>query len=89
MSRRGRDDDVIDFTAETGFTIENLAVTIVQMMQDLDMDAHVTLPDRTVIEIDKDCTVREIIEGYKDFISGHIRARTPSNKNEKDPASAK
>lgn len=84
MSRRGQDDDVIDFTPETGFTIEKLAITIVDMMRDLDLDAHINLPDGTVIEIDKECTVKEIVEGYKGFLAGHIRARTPSNKNEKD-----
>jgi hypothetical protein len=85
MTRRHSDDDVIDFTPETGFVIEKLAETIVRMMRDLDMDAHVNLPDGTVIEIEKECTMKEIIDGYKDFLAGRVRARTPSNKNEKEP----
>jgi hypothetical protein len=89
MPRRGHDDDVIDFTPETGFTIEKLAVTIVEMMQDLGLDARINLPNGVVIEIEKECTVKEIIDGYKDFLAGHIRARTPSNKNEKEPEPVK
>ena len=89
MPRR-EDDDVIDFTPESGFVIEKLAPTIVQMMRDLDMDAHVTLPDDVVIEIDKDCTTQEIIKGYKDYMAGRIKARPPSNRNEKkEPAPTK
>lgn len=83
MARRGND-DVIDFTPEPGFTIENLAVTIVEMMRDMDMDAQVNLPDNVVVEIDRDCTVKEIIAGYKKFIASQVRARAPSNKNEKE-----
>jgi hypothetical protein len=84
MASQGRD-DVIVFTAEAGFTIEKLAVTIVQMMQDMDMDAQVKLPSGATLEIDKECTTREIIEGYKDFMADHITARTASNKNEPQP----
>lgn len=83
MTRRGEDDDVINFTPEPGFTIENLAVTIVQMMRDLDMDAHVNLPNDIVIEISKDCTAKEIISGYKEYMSARVKSRPASNKNEK------
>jgi hypothetical protein len=83
MPPRGHD-DVIDYTPESGFMIENLAATIVQMMQDLDMDAHINLPDGTVIEVEKDCTEKEIIKGYKDYMAGRIKATVPSNKNERE-----
>lgn len=75
-----QDDNVIEFTAENGFVIENLAKTIVQMMNDLDMDAHITLPDGVVIEVERDCTPSEIIAGYKDYLAGRIKARPPSNE---------
>lgn len=81
MPPRG-EDDVISFTPETGFVIETLAAMIVQMMQNLEMDAHVNLPDGTVIEVDKDCSEKEIINGYKEYIAGLISATKPSNKNE-------
>lgn len=80
-----QDDDVIDFTPETGFIIENLARTIVDMMRDMDMDAHVNLPGGVVVEIDKECTAQEIIKGYKDYMSDQIASRPASNKNEKKP----
>jgi hypothetical protein len=78
------EDDVIHFTAERGFVIETLAPTIVQMMRDLDMDAHVSLPSGDVIEIEKDCTAKEIIKGYKAYMADHVSARPVSNKNEKE-----
>lgn len=89
MPRRGQDDNVIDYTPEAGFVIEKLAPLIVQMMQDLDMDAHVNLPDGTVIEVEKDCTEKEIIKGYKDYMAGRIKATVPSNKNEREPVTTK
>ncbi|MFH1158360.1 MAG: hypothetical protein V1721_05690 [Pseudomonadota bacterium] len=89
MSRRSQDDEVINFTPESGFTIESLAATVVQMMRELDMDACVNLPDRVVLEIEKECTAKEIIAGYKKFIARKIKSRTPSNKNEKEPVTTK
>lgn len=86
MPGRQDDDNVINFTPESGFVIEALADTIVQMMKDLDMDAHVNLPDGTIIEVDKDCSRKEIIKGYKDYMAGRIKASAPSNKNEREPA---
>ena len=88
MSRR-QDDDVIDFTPETGFVIEKLARMIVQMMREMDMDAHVNLPNDVVLEIDKECTAKEIIKGYKDYVAGRISARPPSNRNERQPSPTK
>jgi hypothetical protein len=76
-------DDVLDFTPETGFIIEKLAETIVRMMDDLGMDAQVNLPGNVVIEIDKDCSVQDIIAGYRDYMATHITARPVSNRNEK------
>lgn len=78
------DDNVIEFTAETGFVIESLAKTIVQMMRDLDMDAHISLPDNTIIEIDKSCTAKEIVAGYKEYMASHVKSRPVSNRNEKE-----
>jgi hypothetical protein len=88
MPQKGGDDHVIDFKPETGFTIEKLAKQIVDMMRDLDMDARITLPD-AVIEIEKECTAKEIIDGYKEFIATKIRGRTSANKNEKEPEPVK
>lgn len=85
MSRRRGDDNVIEFTPEPGFMIEALAPQIVQMMRDMDMDAHINLPDRVTIEIERDCTVKEIITGYKEYIKTRISGRAASNRNEKEP----
>jgi hypothetical protein len=80
----GDDDEVIDFTPESGFVIEKLAPTIVRMMREMEMDARVNLPGGVVLEIEKECTVKEIIKGYKEYIAGHISTRPVSNKNEKE-----
>ena len=74
---------VIDFTPEDGFVIEKLAETIVKAMREMDMDAQINLPDKVVLEIEKDCTEQEIIEGYKDYMSSRPKARPASNRNEK------
>ncbi len=78
------DDKVIQFTPETGFTIEKLARTIVQMMRDMDMDAHVNLPGGDVMEIDRQCTAKDIIKSYKEFMASRLCKIIPSNKNEKE-----
>ncbi len=83
MSRRPQDDEMINFTPEAGFTIESLAKTVIQMMHELDMDAYVNLPDGAVLEIEKECTAKEIIDGYKKFLSKKMKLRPPSNKNKK------
>lgn len=83
MPDRPDDDEVILFTPETGFTIEKLAKTIVQMMRDMDMDAHVNLPTGEVMEIDRHCTVKDIVKGYKEFIARQLKSVVPSNRNDK------
>ena len=86
MSRRGKDDDeVIQFTPEVGFTIEKLASTIIQMMREMDMDAHINLPGGVTIEVERHCTAKEIITGYQEYIKTQITSRSASNKNEKEP----
>ncbi len=76
-------DHVLDFTPESGFVIEKLAASIVDMMREMDMDACLNLPDGTVIDIEKECTKKDIIDGYKKYIASSISARSVSNKNEK------
>lgn len=88
MARRS-DDDVIDFTPESGFVIEKLAAMIVKTMRELDMDAEINLPGKVILEIDRNCTAQEIIKGYKDYMAQRVRTRPVSNKNEKEPAPAK
>ena len=85
MARRGKDDgdeQVIEFTPEAGFTIEKLARELVRHMRELEMDARVILPNM-VLEIEKDCTPKEIVDGYNEAMKAHITIRHPSNKNEK------
>ena len=76
---------MISFTPETGFSIEKLAALLVQTMRELDMDAQINLPNNVTIEVDKECTAKEIIDGYKEFLAKKIRATVASNKNEKKP----
>ncbi|MCK5658625.1 MAG: hypothetical protein KAH96_01930 [Alphaproteobacteria bacterium] len=83
MSRCRQDDEVITLTPESGFSIESLASTVIQMMRELDMDACINLSDNVVLEIDKECTAKEIIAGYKKFIARKLKSSMPSNKNEK------
>ncbi len=83
MPRR-RNDNVIEFTPEPGFMIEKLAPQIIQMMRDMGMDAHINLPNGVTIEIEQECTAKEIIAGYKELIKAQIRRRSVSNKNEKE-----
>lgn len=78
---QGNDDDILTFTPESGFVIEKLASDIVQMMKNLDMDAHIQLPDGTVIEVERDCSKQDIISGYKAYLAG--RTSSPSNKNDR------
>ncbi|MCK5555628.1 MAG: hypothetical protein KAI76_05280 [Alphaproteobacteria bacterium] len=84
MSHHQNDEEeVINFTPKPAFTIESLASTVIQMMRELDMDACINLPDNVVLEIDKECTAKEIIAGYKKFIARKLKSSMPSNKNEK------
>ncbi|MBU6474820.1 MAG: hypothetical protein KGQ70_02540 [Alphaproteobacteria bacterium] len=78
-------DDVLDFTPESGFVIEKLAVSIVDMMREMDMDARLNLPDGTVIDIEKECTKQDIVAGYKEYVANSISSRPASNRNEKEP----
>ncbi len=78
-------ENVLDFTPQSGFVIEKLAVSIVDMMREMDMDARINLPDGTVIDIEKECTTKDIIDGYKEYMANSISARPASNKNEKEP----
>ena len=82
MPRR-TDDHVINFTPESGFVIEKLAEAVVKAMREMNMDAQVTLPGRVILEIERDCTEREIIDGYNAYISSQIN-RSASNKNDKE-----
>jgi hypothetical protein len=83
MSRK-QDDDVIEFTPESGFTIESIAPMVVQVMREMEMDARLILPNDIVVEIDRDCTVKEIVAGYKEYMKSQIKSRPASNKNEKE-----
>jgi len=80
-----KDAAVIDFTPEAGFVIEKLAQVIVKTMREMDMDAHINLPGKVILEIEKDCTEQEIIEGYKGYMSTHAKPRPASNRNEREP----
>jgi hypothetical protein len=80
----GDDDEVIDFTPESGFVIEKLAASVVRMMREMDMDARVHLPGDVILEIEKECTAGEIIKGYKEYMADRISSRPASNKNEKE-----
>jgi hypothetical protein len=78
------EDQVIEFTPESGFVIEKLAEKIVSAMREMDMDAQVNLPGNIILEIEKDCTELEIVEGYKDYMSTQVKSRPASNANEKE-----
>jgi hypothetical protein len=86
MPHRGDENQILDFRPENGFTIEKLAEMIVQAMQDMDMDAQITLPGKVVLEIERECTEEEIIEGYNTFKATQAKAWRASNRNEKEPA---
>jgi hypothetical protein len=81
---RQTNDQVIEFTPKSGFAIEKLAETIVKAMREMDMDAQVNLPGNIVLEIEKDCTEGEIVEGYNDYMSTHVKSRPASNANDKE-----
>lgn len=85
MSDPDNEENVIHFTPEPGFTIEGLARTIVKAMREMDMDAQVDFPGITM-DIEKNCTVGEIVEGYKEYVKTHIGSRAPSNRNEAGPS---
>ena len=86
MARR-TGDDVLDFKPESGFAIAKLAPMIVKAMQEMDMDAQISLPGKVILEIEKECTEEEIIDGYNGYMSTQMKSRPASNRNEKQPAS--
>lgn len=85
MPRRGDDHHVLDFRPESGFSIEKLAEMIVQAMRELDMDAQISLPGSVVLEIERECSEQEIVDGYNTYMSTRIGTQSASNKNEKEP----
>ena len=86
MPRRGDNHRVLDFRPESGFAIDKLAEMIVESMQEMDMDAQITLPGQVVLEIERECTEQDIIDGYNAYIATQPKPRQASNKNDKDPS---
>lgn len=63
----GNDDggDILEFTPDESTPIEEVADTVVSMMQLYDMDAEVHFPHFTM-EVDRSVTAEEIVEAYND-----------------------
>lgn len=85
MPRRGNDSQVLDFRPESGFIIEKLAQMVVDAMREMDMDAQISLPGQVVLEIERECTEQEIVDGYNTYMATHGKTRQASNRNEKNP----
>ena len=86
MARETSGDDVIDFKPQSGFAIEKLAPVIVKAMREMDMDAQINLPGKVILEIERECTEEEIIEGYNGYMSTQLKSRPASNRNDKKPS---
>ncbi len=59
-------EDILEFTPEADAPIEGVAASIVNMMEEYDMDCEVHFPDFTM-EVPKDTPVKEIIAAYHEF----------------------
>jgi len=77
------DDHILEFKIRNGFFIKELSKKLVEMMQDANMDSRLYLPGGGILEIEKECSPEDIIEGYQSFIQSKISNNLPCNLNEK------
>ena len=75
------DDEYIDFHVEEGADIVEAAVLVVEAMENLGLEAVMTLPDGTFFEIEKECSVEDIVNGYNAYMKRKKKKPQPVNSN--------
>lgn len=59
---------VLEFTPDDETGIEDIAVTVVDMMQEYGMDCDIHFPFFTM-EVEQGATAEEIVEGYQEILA--------------------
>lgn len=67
------DVQVLEFTPEDDAGIEDIAASVIGLMEEYGMDCDVHFPMFTM-EVEQGATVQDIVEGYHDIL-GHLAAQ--------------
>ncbi|HRJ65947.1 MAG TPA: hypothetical protein PLW48_02330 [Alphaproteobacteria bacterium] len=65
--------EVLEFTPEDDAAIEDIADTVVGMMEEYGMDCDIHFPMFTM-EVEHGATIEDIVEGYQDILD-HLAAQ--------------